>query len=272
MKSAVTLNRPLGAMLALACGLAAALADNKDQFKVILERNPFGLKEPVQPPPPPPPPEPPKTVKLSGIVSIIGPPRAMLVRQEPGQTKPDYLTLREGEKDGAVEVVRIDAEAGEVEIINGGVKKVLNFKDDGLKPGGPAPNMAAVPGGAQPLGMFLNPAATAGQPAAAATYTVRPGTMSAAANQQGAGTGIGGSAPTGGAAGPNFQPDLRPTPTRQIRLPTQPQGNAVPPTPPKIDPQMQELFIELNRVASKQQVERGELPPLPPTSLTPPTP
>jgi len=270
MKSAVTLNRPVGAMLALACGLAA-LADNKDQFKVIIERNPFGLKEVLPPPPPPPPPEPPKTVKLSGIVSIIGPPRAMLVRQEPGQTKPDYLTLREGEKDGAVEVVRIDAEAGEVEIINGGVKKVLNFKDDGLgpKPGGPGPAVAAGPGGAQPLGVQLNYTGTA---QAVPTWAARPAnTMGAGvAPQPGAAFNL--VAPTGGAAGPNFQPDLRPTPTRTMRVTIQPQGNAVPPPPPKIDPQMQELYIELNRVASKQQVERGELPPLPPTSLTPPTP
>ncbi|MBI3877194.1 MAG: hypothetical protein HY300_14765, partial [Verrucomicrobia bacterium] len=151
MKFSGNTARMIGAALALAFGACAATADEKIDVKVILDRNPFALK----PIPPPPvqtnePPKGPETVKLSGIVSIIGPPRALLVRQEAGQTKPDYLSLREGEKDGAVEVVRIDVDAGEVEITNGGIKKVLDFKTDGLKPATPAaiPAMAgAIPGG-----------------------------------------------------------------------------------------------------------------------------
>jgi len=248
------------AALALMLGVAASGADNKEQFKVILERNPFGLKEPVaQPVVPTPSPEPPKTVKLSGIVSIIGPPRAMLVRQEPGQTKPDYLTLREGEKDGAVEIIRIDADAGEVEIVNGGVKKVLNFKDD--KPTGPAPAVAGIPGatsGAQPLGGVVR---NTPQPTAS---WIQPGSS-------GATPGVAPAAPAGGTAGPVMQPDLRPTPSRQIRTTIQPQANAVPPAPPQIDPVKQELMMRGMEIYHKDAIVRGDFPPFP-TSAPPPAP
>ncbi len=263
----------LGAALALVFCAGTATADDKIDVKVILDRNPFALK-----PPPPPvvqtnePPKGPETVKLSGIVSIIGPPRALLVRQEAGQQKPDYLSLREGEKDGAVEVVRIDVDAGEVEITNGGIKKILDFKNDGLKPATPAANpamAAAIPGGGpggqqnstggfappQPGGAPAWSPATKGTIPAGAVPTLTPSSPAA---------------PAGGVA-PGTD-GLYPNPTRQMRVPTTPQANAVLPPAPVIDRDAQVVQIEVNRVATQDDVARGLLPPLPPTPLTPEAP
>jgi hypothetical protein len=272
MNFAVTPRQFACALLAVSCGLAAAnSADQKIDVRVILERNPFNLKAPEPPPPPPAPPEAPKTVKLSGIVSIIGPPRALLVRQEAGQAKPDYLTMREGEKDGTIEVLRIDAAAGEVEISNGGLKRVLTFKDDGLKPAGPAPATAGVPGagGAGPGAGFV---VTGAQPSASpvSAWTARAANTGAS---QGVATtastltasqvnpALGASAP---GAGANVQADFRATPTRQVRVPLSPQANSQPPTPPKIDPLAQQVIMEANRLNNP-----SDFPPLPQTDLTP---
>ncbi len=253
MNFKVTSLRAAGAALALAGGLAAATADEKIDVKVILDRNPFNLKAPEPPAPPAPPPEAPKTVKLSGIVSIIGPPRALLVRQEAGQTKPDYLTMREGEKDGAVEVVRIDPDAGEVEILNGGVRKVLTFKEDGLKPSGTQPAVAGVPG------------AVGGQPTAS---PVSPWTARAANTGASQGIPAGGAtlAPGATSTGANVisTTELRTTPTRQVRVPISPQANSQPTTPPRIDPAAQQIVIEANRLNNPP-----DFPPLPPTDLSP---
>src|ERR1043165_40176 len=95
-----------------------AVAEAKpNPYLSIVDRNPFGLKPPPPPPDPTPvvPVVPPATVVLTGITSLFGPTskRALLeiTEQEPG--KPASVKkpiLREGERDGAIEVVSIDLE------------------------------------------------------------------------------------------------------------------------------------------------------------------
>src|SRR3954462_2463736 len=93
----------------------------------IVDRNPFGLKDPPPPPDPTPvaPVVPPAKVILTGITSLFGPPskRALIeiTEQEPG--KPASVRkpiLREGEREGSVEVLSIDLEKNLVHIKNSG--------------------------------------------------------------------------------------------------------------------------------------------------------
>src|SRR3954462_2303284 len=113
------------AVLALADRASAEAKANP--YLSIVDRNPFGLKPPPPPPDPTPvvPLVPPAKVVLTGITSLFGPTskRALLeiTEQEPG--KPANVRkpiLREGERDGAVEVLSIDLEKNLVHIKNSG--------------------------------------------------------------------------------------------------------------------------------------------------------
>src|SRR4051812_1027568 len=115
----------------------------------IVDRNPFGLKPPPPPPDPTPviPVVPPAKVVLTGITSLFGPTskRALLeiTEQEPG--KPANVRkpiLREGEREGAVEVLSIDLEKNLVHIKNSGQDLELKFEDPTkLASAGPKPGL-----------------------------------------------------------------------------------------------------------------------------------
>jgi hypothetical protein len=119
-------------------GLALqTFADAKvNPYLSIVDRNPFGLKDPPPPPDPTPiaPVIPPAKVILTGITSLFGPTskRALLeiTEQEPGKPantrKP---VLREGEREGAIEIVSINVEKNVVHIRNGGQEVELKFED-----------------------------------------------------------------------------------------------------------------------------------------------
>src|SRR3954452_12750072 len=107
----------------------------------IVDRNPFGLKDPPPPPDPTPvaPVVPPAKVILTGITSLFGPAskRALIeiTDQEPG--KPANVRkpiLREGERDGSIEVVSIDLEKNMVHIRNSGQELDLKFEDASKNP------------------------------------------------------------------------------------------------------------------------------------------
>src|SRR5437879_2945357 len=119
----------------LTCGLAGfltavtvstVLADTRpNPYDGIVARNAFALK-PLPPPvdtTPPPPAIPLCKVVLTGITSIFGPTRALLeiTEQEAGKTATTRRPiLREGERDGAIEVLAIDLEKSLVKIRNAG--------------------------------------------------------------------------------------------------------------------------------------------------------
>ena len=104
-------------------------------FQSIVERNVFGIKPPPPPSeekiPEPPPAIPPAKVVLTGILNILGPPRALLevAENEPGkQPNTKKPILREGERDGAIEVLSIDIAKNIVRIRNGNLETNLTFE------------------------------------------------------------------------------------------------------------------------------------------------
>lgn len=232
-------------------------------YQVILERNPFGLKPPPPPPAPPAPaaePAKPTNWKLSGLTALFKPPRAMFVNQVPGKPTPEYLSVPQGERQGAIEVLPdgIDIAAGTVRVKINGEERTMSFKDDGLK--GPAgPPVPTLPGFPVPPGLNPTPATPLGggqvpAPAVPSMPTAQP----IRTEVQPAPAAPAGVVPIPGA--PNFQ--------RNVRV-TAGQNATSPPPAPNVDPAEQALRMEINRKITEAQVQRGELPPLPGTDLTP---
>jgi hypothetical protein len=177
-------------------------------YSGIVERNPFGLKDP-----PPPPVEtnqtaatPPVKVVLTGITSMFGPnsKRAFLEMTEqaaPGKAPaatPRRAMLSEGDREGDIEVVSINIEQNIVRIRNNGVESELTFeapKQTGSAT--PANVAAAAPAVNTPM------PATAGQPTIISSSEPRGGITMAGGggsggfqdNAQGL-TSFGGSTPT----------------------------------------------------------------------------
>ena len=141
-----------GSFLLLLAGGAWAHQDATDAsnpYSIIAERNVFHLNPP---PPPAPPPDTTKAdlpvIKITGIVRIGDQTRALFV-SEPKDKKdnPTYFNLAEGERQGILEVVKIDPVGQKVEVINSGARATLTIKDDSLaKSEGSPPEGAAGPG------------------------------------------------------------------------------------------------------------------------------
>lgn len=121
-------------------GAAPADADPAETYKVFVDRNPFGLKDPPPPPKPPAPPvvEEPTQVnlKLTGISNIRGRVRVMFVNQPPGE-EPEYLSIVEGNRRDGVEVIKggVNIEKGEVKVKIDNYTKTLSFENDGFAGG-----------------------------------------------------------------------------------------------------------------------------------------
>jgi hypothetical protein len=84
------------------------------------------------------------SVKLTGITTLSGNKRALLVIQEaapPGQSRPSPRSaiLSQGQSEGAVEVLQIDEQTGHVSIRNSGRVMELSLARDGLALPDPAP-------------------------------------------------------------------------------------------------------------------------------------
>jgi hypothetical protein len=120
-------------------GIAFAGDPLERRYDHIKARNVFGLKE-LAPSPTSPPraPAPPTAVTVTGITSFLVPKRAILQIQPQGQP-PESKVLREGERFGVVEVVKIDVDNGSVTILNDGRPINLSMSKDAIaKPSGMA--------------------------------------------------------------------------------------------------------------------------------------
>src|SRR5436190_23052227 len=126
-----TIKRAAVAVMVITCGSAvpSLWADARaNPYSSIVDRNPFGIKPPpvlLADTPPPAPVVPLAKVVLTGVTSMLGPPRALLeiTESEPGKTPVvNKRILKEGERDGSVEVLSIDVINNKVRIRNGPVE------------------------------------------------------------------------------------------------------------------------------------------------------
>ena len=151
--------------LGLATSAYAIVPDSSNQaYKGIPERNLFGLREPPprDPTPVTPPPALPKVI-LTGLTTILGNKMAflkVLFPAKPGEpAREQSLTLKQGERDGTIEVIHIDIPNETVQVKNSGTLMPVTF--DALPPT-PAPAPAAATASATPQPMMTsNPAVAA---------------------------------------------------------------------------------------------------------------
>ena len=223
---------------------------SNNPYQAIADRNAFSLR----PTPPPPEPEkvktPPPKIILTGIATRGGQKKVYLKSPgtpgKPGEpAKEQYYEIAEGVTDRDIEVLEINPKAGTVRIKYEGTEIPLNFTDNGAKAIAPPPGQPGAPGMIPAPGMVPQPNQNLGPPGS----------------------------------------NVRPLPTRTLRLPT-PSASAAPsmapglgrsiPAPQTTAPQNEMsaeqsiLMVELERERTKHQVAAGLLPPLPPTPLSPP--
>ena len=255
-----------GLLLAVVCcATLSARADAVGDYKVILERNPFGLIPKPVPPPPPTnaPPETPTNYKLTGITALFKPRRAMFVNQVPGKPTPEYISLSEGQRQGSLEILAdgINVKAGTVRVKISGEERTMSFEKDGLKSAG-APAMTAP--GAPPFAQ-LNPV----QPAPGGTIALPPPNFQGG-YQNGQGSFNPGAMPAAMQPAPAAAQGSFggvPSTARQVRIPIgdAAQVQSSPPPAPKIDPVEQAVRMEIQQKIYEKTP--GDFPPLPPSDL-----
>jgi hypothetical protein len=146
---------------------AKAVVPERDvgQYDRIPERNAFGLRPPPSDPLPTNPPAQLPKITLTGITTILGNKRALMMLAppivKPGDTNRQIsLILTEGQREADVEVLQIDEKRGSVRLNNSGTVMTLTFEKDGAKLPATAPPRTGVP--APPLPMALPPTAGMG--------------------------------------------------------------------------------------------------------------
>jgi hypothetical protein len=253
-----------------------------DHYKSIVDRNPFGLKdpppvEPAKPKEAPKPPEKKEEFYLTGI-STIGhnkKPKAYLLAKDAAKKEYDqkYYNLFVGDRQGDVSLLDVDTKGRRVKIAYLGEEKWLSMEENSVPaPTGPAPGvpgmMPGVPGapGAQPLNGAAIPVPLPGAaphpvPQPAPAYNTRR-TPRSANNAYNNNYNPGGySAPMGSMPAPAFNSA---TAANTSYLPSGPGAvqNAVPVPPgPQTDADVAEQILKMK--ALEQQ--RNSSIPMPPT-------
>jgi hypothetical protein len=129
-------------LLAWPCWVSALPEDSSNPYAVITERNVFHLNPIPLPPPPEAPKEDLPQIKLSGFFKIGKKTRALFSSAPKKKEETwTYYNLAEGEKEGVLEVVKIDEAEGKVEVLNTGRPATLTLKEDTIESAA-----AAVPG------------------------------------------------------------------------------------------------------------------------------
>jgi hypothetical protein len=227
-----------GALALHAAARAQEVAMSVNPYTPAVERNIFGLNPPVaQDNAPPPNAEPPVKITPNGITDILG--RLEVLFKVSGKAAPgkeESYMLTEGEMKDDIAVLKINKDKGVVTFNNHGLVQEIPLSG---APAGSAPMAAG--GSGIPMPAF----ATGGNPGGNGFNTAF-------------GSRVGNYG--GNPGGANNGSSLAAT-----------SAHIIPPvSEPAMSPEEQVVAIEVNREMTKAQVVRGEMPPLPPTEMTPP--
>ncbi|HEX4342640.1 MAG TPA: hypothetical protein VH255_04575 [Verrucomicrobiae bacterium] len=238
--------------LSLLAPAVRALADARpNQYDMISDRNVFKLK-PLPPPidPHAVQPDPPIKVTLTGITTILGDALALLEAQPQGKPK-IFLTLAEGQRENDISVISIDQKAGTVTIKNQDLTQTLDM-GDAAKRAGAGGAMA----GNSPVPSNLPMAA----PGDNSVRDLRSRSIPTRRDMRVTTSGDNSTAPN---SGPNFGGGSSGmTMSGNTGSQTAAQGDTM-------TPEEQVVQMEVNRELTKNQVIQGQLPPPPPTIMTP---
>lgn len=225
------------------------LASAANPYASLSERNIFGLVPiPTNPPVDPTPIEPPVKITLNGIMNILGKDQALFITPakpaKPGQpaAKEESYVMGVGERQDDIEVKKIDKQGATVTFENHGIIQEIalevakNTAPAGGPGGIPAPTaarMGLAPGG--------NPGAPRpfGRPMHANKNVMTSADLQGSPGQPGLGAGNGAAA------------------------------SSVTENAENLTPEAQVIMIEKNRLDTQELVDKGFMPPLPPTQLTP---
>jgi len=239
----------------LVCMVARAELAADNPYAAIVSRNVFGLVPiPTNPPVDPTPVEPPPKITPNGIMTIFGKLQALFNVAQPakaGQPAHDEsYVLTEGEQQDDIEVTKIDEKGGVVTFNNHGVIQELPLVN------GQASSGAAPAGGPAGGGNGAPPPGFPGGNRFGRNPNLARGNFGAAANPGGGGQFGGGGQPGLGGGGAAFG-----STGASANNTVQPEEN--------LSPEAQVLLIEKNRLDTQEAVDKGLLPPLPPTVITP---
>jgi hypothetical protein len=240
-------------LLAGASARTGEAAVSGKPYAAMVARNIFNLVPiPTNTAPEPPPADPPPRITLNGIMSIFGKWEALFKvapQNRPGQppAKEEAYVLSEGERQDEIEVIKIDESASLVTFNNHGFPQELSLTNASNSSGpAPAGGGAGIPGLA-PLTRGLLPGGAGVS-------------FSQGRNLPGGNSSARGNPATGGNPNASAMPSV---------------GGAVsggiynPPPQENLSPEAQVLLIEKNRLDTQDLVDKGLMPPLPPTPLTP---
>lgn len=223
--------------------VAPAITSDNPYTLAITNRNLFALKAPVDPATlvvPPPPVNIPK-VLLTGLTTLMGGKRCILrvprAARPPEPAKEVSLFKAEGDPtEEGIQVLEIDLATARVKINNNGTEQTLDLSKDAPKSAAiPVPPGVGIPGVPRPGGIIPPP------------VVVAPPIHSSALQR-----------PVRG-AGPSADPSNNAA--SGVANGQVPQRQAM-------SLEDQTIMIEANRLATQHLVEKGELPPLPPTDLS----
>lgn len=244
---------------------ATATADNQTQnqtpYAPIVERNMFGLV-PIPPPAAPVDPAtliPPPKITPNGIMTLFGKLQVLFKVAgvaKPGQPpKDESYVMCEGDRQDDIEVQKIDQTAATITFNNHGVVQALPLVVGAAVGGAAAP----APGGAPPVPGLPTPGMAPGNGGPPLGFGGRFGrgrgvTMGGnqSANANANNPNEGGQPNFGGGFGGGGAPANAGAAQEQI------------------SPEQQVIMMEATRLATQEQVNKGLMPPLPPTVLTPP--
>ncbi len=137
MKRATTIGAAVMTILA-GFPLDTSAITKGNPYEMIIARNPFGLR-PIPRMEPPPPALPPQQslpgIKITGITTLLGEPKALFQYEDQGTKKTEFPPLlAEGQSYKMLSVLQIDPENQWVRIKNGYAEMVLDFIANGVKP------------------------------------------------------------------------------------------------------------------------------------------
>jgi len=242
----------------------ATTANAGNPYEKIFARNAFGLKDLPAPEAIVAPKDPPPKITLQGLTRVLEREQVLFkvaMPARPSQPAAEVSKiLSEGERDGDIEVLEIDMDAGVIKFSNHGVTETKTMKDDAAKP--------------SPGSLVMAP-----QPAASTPQPMPLGGGGAVAPAPAVNTGGGGSSLT--TIGSARAAGLQQIPTRNVRNSYGPSGSSGNSYGSYGAGQqlnggggsqsLEESIIkvELEREINKDAISSGRYPPPPPTPLSP---
>jgi hypothetical protein len=254
----------------LAGGLALSASARADDIALtgnpyaqVVARNIFGLNPPVVVDPNAASLAPPVKIMPNGIMSIFGQVQVLFKAAGTAPGRENSYMLAEGQRQDDIEVTKIDEKNGIVTFNNHGEIQTLPLVSTtspalaSMSNGG-GTGISGVPSGGNFGSSGFNNA-FGGRGNYNGGFN---GAINSSSGNGGGGNGGGGNG--GNNASADDGSNIRSIPTRNSA------ADASSQIPPGMTPEVQTIAIEANRIATQQQVDSGELPPLPATEITPP--